>query len=584
MVSHSDVALPKPRIAPWLSGPLLANKAIYIKVGLAAAMINFFALVTALFSMTVYDRVVPNNATESLIGLTIGLCMVVVFDFVLKLLRAYFVDVAGARIDSDIGKAIFQKILDMRFELGRQSTGGLAGLVREIETLRDFFASATLIALVDLPFIVVTLTVTALIGGWVALVPLLLIPLVVGSALATQPMMRRLAAENLGGALSKQSVLVETIGSLETVKAANAGSLLSGRWDHAVRGHAGASLRQRVVSTITVNIAGSAQTLAYAGVVIAGVFAIAEQKLTMGGLIACSILAGRVVAPLGTIAHLLTRINATRTAYAQIDRMMEQPPEGPVGIGLQLGKVEGAIEFRNVDFRYPGAAELALSDVSFRMEPGERLALIGPIGSGKSTIARLVIGLYPPTSGLVLIDGTDIRQLAPKSLRGKVGALFQDNVLFTGSIRDNITLGRDDIDDEEMLRAAKTSLAHDFIARLPHGYDVVLADRGEGLSGGQRQSIAMARALIGKPPIIVLDEPTSSVDSETEGRLMNNLRGEFEGRSLILITHRPSLLALVDRVILMAQGRVVLDGSPDDINRQVTSITSAQRGNHGRVA
>lgn len=562
----------------------MANKAIYIKVGLAAAMINFFALVTALFSMTVYDRVVPNNATESLIGLTVGLGLVVVFDFVLKLLRAYFVDVAGARIDTDIGKEIFQKILEMRFELGRQSTGGLAGLVREIETLRDFFASATLVALVDLPFIVVTLTVTALIGGWVALVPLLLIPLVVGSALATQPMMRRLAAENLGGALSKQSVLVETIGSLETVKAANAGTLLSGRWDHAVRGHAGASLRQRVVSTITVNIAGSAQTLAYAGVVIAGVFAIAEQKLTMGGLIACSILAGRVVAPLGTIAHLLTRINATRTAYAQIDRMMAQPPEGPAGAGLQIGNVQGAIEFRNVDFRYPGAAELALSDVSFRMEPGERLALIGPIGSGKSTIARLVIGLYPPSSGLVLIDGSDIRQLAPKSLRAKVGALFQDNVLFTGSIRDNITLGRDDIDDEEMLRASKVSLAHDFIARLPHGYDVILADRGEGLSGGQRQSIAMARSLIGKPPIIVLDEPTSSVDSETEGRLLNNLRGEFAGRSLILITHRPSLLALVDRVILMAQGRVVLDGTPEDINRQVTSITSAQRGNHGRVA
>jgi ATP-binding cassette, subfamily C, bacterial LapB len=381
LVSYTEVEAPKPRIAAWLSGPLAANKAIYIKVAIAAAMINFFALVTALFTMTVYDRVVPNNATESLIGLTIGLIFVVIFDFVLKLLRAYFVDVAGARIDAEIGKSIFEKILTSRFELGRGSTGGLAGLVREIETLRDFFASATLTALVDLPFIFITLAVIAMIGGWIVMVPLLTIPLVVGTALATQPMMRKLSAENLGEALSKQAVLVETIGSLETVKSSNAGAMLSQRWDAAVQGHAGSSLRQRVVSTIAINMAGSAQTIAYTGVVVAGVFAIANQTLTMGGLIACSILSGRVVAPLGTIAHLLTRINAARTAYSQIDKMMEQPPEGPQGQGVQVYDLEGQIEFRDVDFRYPGGAELALTGVSFRIEPGERVALIGPIGS-----------------------------------------------------------------------------------------------------------------------------------------------------------------------------------------------------------
>lgn len=528
-------------------------------------MINFFALVTALFTMTVYDRVVPNNAFASLVGLTIGLVIIVCFDFALKLLRAYFVDVAGARIDRDIGKAIFKQILEMRLDLGRSSTGGLAGLVREIETLRDFFASATLTALVDVPFIFITLLVIALIGGWVVLVPLLMIPLVVGTALATQPVMRRLSAETLGEALSKQSVLVETIGSIETVKSSNAGNMLSGRWDTAVQGHAGASLRQRLVSTISINMAQTAQTLSYTGVVIAGVFAIANRSLTMGGLIACSILAGRAVAPLGTIAHLLTRINAARTAYRQIDRMMQQPPEGPEGTGLKLSQLDGAIEFRDVDFRYPGAAELALTGINLRIEPGERVALIGPIGSGKSTMARLLIGLYPPTSGLVLIDGTDMRQLSPQSLRAKVGALLQDNILLTGSIRENIMLGRNDIDDDELMRASKISLAHDFISRLPNGYDLVLADRGEGLSGGQRQSIAMARALVGKPPIIVLDEPTSSVDGETEHRLLANLAKEFVGRTLILITHRPSMLSLVDRVVIMSQGRIALDGTPDSI-------------------
>ncbi len=572
MVSFTDVELPKGRIAPWLSGPLRKNRSIYTKVGFAAAMINFFALVTSLFTMTVYDRIVPNNATDSLVALTIGLVIVVMFDFVLKLLRAYYVDVAGARIDRDIGKAIFQQILDMRLDLGRSSTGGLAGLVREIETLRDFFASATLTALVDMPFIIITLIVIWLIGGSIVFVPMALIPLVVLTALATQPVMRRLSAETLGEALGKQSVLVETIGSLETVKSANAGPMLSERWDKAVLGHAGSSLRQRLVSTISINMAGSMQTLAYTGVVIFGVFAIANQTLTMGGLIACSILAGRAVAPLSTIAHLLTRINGARTAYNQINLMMEQPPEGPSGTGLQLLNLQGAIEFRDVDFRYPNAPELALTNVSFRIKPGEHVALIGPIGSGKSTIARLLIGLYPPASGLVLVDGTDIRQLTPKSLRSKIGALFQDNVLLTGSIRENILLGREDVGDEEMLRATQVSLAHEFISQMPNGYDLILADRGDGLSGGQRQSIALARSLVGNPPIIILDEPTSSVDTETEARLLMNLRSEFEGRTLVLITHRPSMLALVDRVILMARGRVAMDGTPEQITRRVSQI------------
>lgn len=572
LLEYTDVTEPKRRIAEWLSGPLRKNRPIYLKVALAAAMINVFGLITALFTMTVYDRVVPNNAYESLIGLTIGLVLVLVFDFVLKLLRAYFVDVAGARIDRDIGRAIFKQILGLRFDLGRSSTGGLAGLVREIETLRDFFASATITALVDVPFIAITLIVIALIGGSIVLVPLLMIPLVIVTALATQPMMRRLSAQTLGEALGKQAVLVETIGSLETVKASNAGDMLAGRWDAAVLGHAGASLRQRVVSTISINMAGTAQMVSYTGVVILGVFKIADQSLTMGGLIACSILAGRAVSPLGTIAHLLTRINAARTAYQQINQMMEQPPEGPAGEGLRLPNMQGDIEFRDVDFRYPGAPELALSRVSFKVEAGEHVALIGPIGSGKSTIARLIIGLYPPTSGLVLIDGTDIRQLTTASLRAKVGALFQDTALLTGTIRDNIMLGREDVGEEEMLRASKLAMVHDFVSRMPNGYDLKLADRGEGLSGGQRQSIAMARALVGQPPIIVFDEPTSSVDTETEARLMQNLRKEFEGRTLLLITHRPSLLALVDRVILLANGRVVLDGTPDTISQKVAQF------------
>lgn len=571
-------------MAEWLAEPLRANRPIYLRVAVAAALINFFALVTALFTMTVYDRVVPNQAVDSLIALTIGLAIVLLFDFGLKLLRAYFADVAGARIDRDIGKSIFNQILNMRMDTGRQSTGGLAGLVREIDTIRDFFASATIIALVDIPFIIITLTVIALIGGWIVLVPLVMIPLVIGAALLTQPFMQKMSRETLGEALGKQSVLVETIGSLETVKAANAGTVLGQRWDSAVSGHAGASLRQRVVSNMPITVAGTAQTMAFTGVVIFGVFAIVDQSLSMGGLIACSILAGRVVAPLGTIAHLLTRLNATQTAYRQINQFMEQPVEGPAGSGLPVTGVQGAIEFRHVDFRYPDAPELALSDVSFRIENGEHVGIFGPIGSGKSTIARLMIGLYPPSSGLVLIDGTDIRQVSPADLRSKIGALLQDNVLLTGSIRENILLGRDDADDEEMLRASKVTLTHEFVSKFPDGYDLQLADRGESLSGGQRQSIAMARSLIGRPPILIMDEPTSSVDADTEKRLMENLRAEFEGRTLVLITHRPSLVRLVDRIFMISNGKLVLDGTPESVRNHVANIRSASRDRNGQAA
>ncbi|WP_340587213.1 type I secretion system permease/ATPase [Erythrobacter alti] len=569
-----EVDRPKRRIAPWLLIPLRKSRPLYMRVLVAAFLINCFALVTALFTMTVYDRIVPNNATESLIGLAIGLGIVLIFDFILKLLRSYFVDIAGARVDRDIGKSIFERILALRLDLSRHTTGGLAGLVREIETLRDFFASATITALVDVPFTLITLAVIAMIGGWLVLVPMAMIPLVILSAMATQPAMRRLSSEALDEALGKQAVLVETIGSLETVKSANAGDMLSERWDNAIKGHSNVSLRQRLTANLATTIAGSAQTMAYTGMVIFGVFAIADQRLTMGGLIACSILAGRAVAPLGAIAVLLTRIHAARTAYARINTMMEMPGEGPEGTGLAPENLEGAIEFRDVDFRYPDAAEMALTGANIRIEPGEHVALIGPIGSGKSTIARLMVGLYPPTSGLVLIDGTDIRQLTTKSLRAKVGALLQDNALLTGTIRENIMLGRPDVEDEEMIRAAKMSLAHEFVSRMPNGFDLRLADRGSGLSGGQRQSIAMARALVGRPPILVFDEPTSAVDTETEAKLMNNLRTEFKGRTLILITHRPSLLGLVDRVILMSRGRVAMDGTPEDITRKVTRIAA----------
>jgi ATP-binding cassette, subfamily C, bacterial LapB len=563
------IDVPEGRFAPWLMEPMRRNKAIYGKVALAAVVINVFALVTSLFTMVVYDRVVPNNATASLIALSIGLVIVIIFDFALKMLRAYFVDVAGARIDREVGDAVFGKLLSIRLDQKRGSTGALAAVVRELETLRDFFASATLTAIVDVPFLIITLAVIAIIGGPVVFVPLLLIPVVVVAGMLTQPAMDRLSAQMMGEGLLKQSVLVETIGGLETVKSSGAAPIVTRRWHRAMEDHSMTSLRQRLIANIGITIAGSAQMLAYAGVVVVGVGRIASQDLTMGGLIACSILGGRAVAPLGQIAQLLSRMTATRTAYRQLNGLMKSPSEGPEGEPLVLSRTEGKIEFRNVHFRYPGASEKALEGINFTINPGEHVALIGRVGSGKSTIARLILNLYEQEEGVILLDGTDIRQLDPADLRRRVGSAMQEVTLLSGTVRENIALERQWVDDEEMVRAADLSGTHQFIGAIANGYDRKLADRGEGLSGGQRQSIAIARALAGNPPVVLFDEPSSAMDQQTEGALLDRLEKELEGRTFIVITHRTPFLRLVKRVIIVDRGRIVADGPRDQIMQKL---------------
>jgi ATP-binding cassette subfamily C protein LapB len=382
--------------------------------------------------------------------------------------------------------------------------------------------------------------------------------------------MDRLSAKAMGEGLLKQSVLVETIGGLETVKAAGAGPLLRQRWTRAQEQHSDSSLRQRLIASIGITTATSAGTISYAGVVIIGVQMIADLTLSMGGLIACSILAGRAVAPLAQISQLLSRMTTTRTAYRQLNELMKQPAEGPEGDALKLNAVQGKIEFRNVSFRYPGQTENALDEVSFTIEPGDKVALLGRVGSGKSTIARLILGLYPPTDGLILIDGTDIRQLDPEDMRSKMGAAMQESVLLTGSVRENIILARAHIDDEEMLRATHLSGTHQFMGQIANGYDLRLADRGEGLSGGQRQSIAIARALAGRPAMVLFDEPTSAMDTQTETALIQRLGEELKDRTVVLITHRPPLLALVKRIILIDKGKVAMDGPRDEVMKQLT--------------
>ena len=561
-----DIAIPRPRLAPWLMEPIRANRTLYIQVAVAAVMINLFSLGASLFSMTVYNRIVPNNAINSLVALSIGMAIVLIFDFVLKALRGYFIDIAGQRIDRTVGAAIFARMLSMRMENRKGSSGAFAGLLREFEALRDFFASATLAAIVDVPFILLFLVVIWAIAGPVVIVPLLMVPLVIGVGLLSQPALERLAAEGMGLGLSKQGVLVEAISGLETVKSSSAGPLLARRWAAAVDEHAASSLKQRLVSALTINVAASAQQICYVGVVIWGVHLIATRDLTMGGLIAASILAGRCVAPLGQIAGLLTRLSHTRTAYRQLDTMMSADGEARADTDyLRRRRLAGSIEFRNVTFRYPGATSRALDDISFRIAAGERVAILGRLGSGKSTIARLILGLYAPSDGAVLVDDADVRQLHPDDLRANIGAVLQDVMLLSGTVRENISLGVDGVDDEAVLAAARLSGTHDFMGQMANGYDVKLADRGEGLSGGQRQSIAIARALTLDKPILLFDEPTSAMDIQSENSLIARLEGELKGRTLVLVTHRQTMLRLVDRIIILDRGKVVASGPRDDV-------------------
>ena len=573
MSDMSLVQIPQRRIAEWLWEPIRRNWRTYSKVALAAVLINLFGLASALFTMTVYDRVVPNSAYGSLLALSIGLAIILIFDFILKLLRAYFVDFAGARIDEEVGENAFQRLLQMRLELRKGSVGQLTGMMRELETIRDFFASATLIATVDVPFIIITLIVVAAIGGWVAAVPAILVPIVILVGLAAQPALQRIAAKVMGQGLQKQSVLIETVGSIEHVKASGANTMLRRRWRAAVRDHARSAMQQRLISSVGTTFATTAGMISYAGVVVVGVFEVADNRLTLGGLIACSILAGRAIAPLAQISQLVGRVTVTRTAYRQICQLMDQPVEGPAGEPLRLTKPAGAVELRNVSFSYPGSTTPALQNVNLKIEPGEHVALLGRIGSGKSTVARMIVGLYPPQEGMVLADGIDMAQLDPFSARAQIGSVLQEPALFSGSIRENIVLERPFVDDDEMLRAARISGADQFVSRISNGYDLKLVDRGDGLSGGQRQSIAIARALAGRPAIMVMDEPTSAMDSQTEADLIDRLNTELAGRTLIVVTHRQSLLKLVNRIVIMDQGRIIADGPRDRVLAELAKRT-----------
>ena len=552
----------------WFWSTLFESKWSYTQVLLAAAISNVLGLATSIFIMVVYDRVLPNEAVDSLIALTFGVGVALLFDFIIRSLRAGFIDRAGQKADLMMGRRIFEQVVDIQMRAKRGSTGAIANTMREFETLRDFITSATLVGVVDLPFIALFIFVISIVGGPLALVPAIAVPLVLIIGVAVQPILSRMAERSHSEGQNKQSVLVETISGLETIKTIGASAVMRQRWDRALAHQSDYSSRSRAVSQFALNATAFAQQAAQVMIVFYGVFLITAGQVSMGALIACVILTGRTLAPLAQLAQTMTRFSQAKASYRSINALMQQPVEHmPDRNWLSRPRLSGKIEFRDVTFRYPDQKTLSLRNVSFHIEAGEKVAILGKVGSGKSTIGRLLTGLYAADEGQVLIDDTDVMHIAPHDLRNNIGTLLQDVWLFSGTVRQNIAVGTSRASDEAILEASRQAGVHDFVSRHPLGYDLTIAERGAGLSGGQRQSIALARALVGQKPILFLDEPTSTMDVQSEKVLISRLLDVATDRTLVLVTHRTAMLEAVDRVLVLEDGQIVFDGTKDALTR-----------------
>ena len=563
----------------WFWGALLEQRAVYRDVIGAALLINVFALVMPLFSMNVYDRVVPNNATDTLWMLALGVLLIFVMDFMMRLLRGHFVDLASARIDVKLSALIMERVLGMRLEMKPASVGSFASNLRSFESVRDFIASATVTALIDFPFALIFILVIA----WVSW-PLVFIPivgLIIGLIYAylIQHKMHELAETTYRASALRNASLVESLTALETIKTQGAEGVVQNKWERTTAFLARTSAQMRLLSATATNGAASITQLTNVLLIVAGVYLIHERMLTMGGLIAVTMLGGRAMAPLGQAVGLLMQFQNARLSLETLDKLMAQPVERPDAAAfIHRPEIQGEIEFRNVSFNYPGQGEAALQNVSLRIAPGEHVVVLGRTGSGKTTLQKLMLGLYQPSDGVVRIDGIDLRQLDPADLRRNVGFVGQDATLFYGTLRENISIGAPYADDSAIVAAAEVGGLTQFVNRHPKGFDMLIGERGESLSGGQRQEVAIARAVLMDPPVLFFDEPTSAMDFSTEHGFKERLKRFAAHKTMVIVTHRTSLIDLATRIIVVDDGRIVADGPREQV------VEALQSGRVGRAS
>jgi ATP-binding cassette subfamily C protein LapB len=563
----------------WFWDAVKENIPIYRDVLLAAFFINVFALTIPLFTMNVYDRVVPNYAVETLWMLAGGVVIVLLADITLRTMRGYFLDLAGRRVDIKLSALIMERVLGMRLEHRPLSVGSYAVNLRSFETVRDFIASASITAIIDVPFALIFIAVIGWIA-WPVLIPIVIGLLIILSyAMITQGKMKELTETTFRAGAQRNSTLIESLVGLDTLKSMGAESRMQRKWEDTTAFLAHVGVQLKLLGSSSINVTQWMQQIVVMSVIVTGVYLISDAQLSMGGLIACTMLTSRIMAPFGQLAGLITQYHNARIALATLDEIMAMPMERPPGAKfLSREKFSGDIEFKNVSFAYPGAERASLHEVSFKVKAGERVAILGRVGSGKTTLQKLAMGLYQPTNGAIMIDGIDLRQLDPAEVRKQIGYVPQDVVLFYGSLRENLTLSEGYASDAALIRAAEIANLSEFINTHPQGIDMIVGERGESLSGGQRKSVGLARGVINEPPILLMDEPTGSMDHSTEVAVKRQLEGFIEGRTFMVVTHRNSLLEMVDRIIVIDNGKLVADGPKESV------VAALRQGKIGKSA
>ncbi len=562
----------KVRLRHWFWGTLAENSRIYRDIMIAAFVVNMFALAMPLFTMNVYDRVVPNRAVETLWVMAIGISLMIIGDLILRTMRGYFLDWASTRVDVKLTARIMEQVLGIRLEKRPNSVGSFASNLRSFETVRDFITSATITTLIDIPFGLIFIVVMAWIS-WPMVIPVILGGiLILVYSFSVQTKMHELSETMYRASAIRNATLIESLVGLETVKALGIEGQMQRKWEHSAHFLTEVTSKLRLLSSSINNGASTIQQLINVTLVILGVYLVINGDLTMGGLMACTMLASRALVPIAQTAGLLTQYHNASTALTSLDEIMHREVERPLDATfLSRPAFNGDIEFREVSFSYPSTEQDALTKVSFKIKAGEHVALLGRMGSGKSTVHKLILGLYQPTSGAILIDGIDARQIDPAELRRCVGYVQQDTHLFYGSMRENLTISAQHVDDAAVLAAAHVGGIDEFVNAHPKGFDMLIGERGETLSGGQRQGVGIARALISNPSILLLDEPTSAMDHSGEDAIKRRLVETIRNKTLVLISHRSSLYDLVDRIIVIDSGRIVADGPKDQVTDALRS-------------
>ena len=560
------------KVNHWFWGTLAKSWKIYKDVLLVSILINIIVMAAPLYTRNVYDRVVPNNAMDTLWTFTIGILIAYTFDFILRMVRAYFLDLAGKKSDVMLSAQIFERVQATELSQRPKSVGTFAKQLGDFDSIRDLITSSTMTLMIDLPFTLLFLILIYFIGGVIVWVPVVAMILILLFSFYAHASMKYTVEQTYRASGEKNGLLLETLSAPEAVKAYNMQSRNQKKWEDATGEIAGWSIKTKLLSTAMGSFSNYVQQIATVSSVVTGVYLIQAGSLTMGGLIAVSMLLGRTIAPMRQVASLITRIHGAKASFESLGKIMESSVEmDKEKTYIQKDNYEGSFEFKDVDFAYPEAEILSLHGVSFKIKPGQKVGVLGRIGSGKSTIGKLLMRFYLPTEGSVYIDGKDINQINPYSLRHHIGYVPQTVQLFFGTIKENIMMGASYVDDERVQLVAKMAGVTDFTDRHPQGLDMQVGEMGQNLSGGQKQLIALARALLLFPKILIMDEPSSSMDQSTERVLRERLKVIMKDRTVIIATHRASLLELVDTLMVVEAGELVAFGDKESVTRELNA-------------